>query len=960
MFEITHLVKYVRGALLLGASCLSLCVGAGAQEASAGFNGVVKDRQHSVIPQAHVTLRHVGTNQVKTADTDASGSFSFIGLPGGGIEVIVESSGFATLVVSGLSLSENSTTLAEFSLDVETRLGEKVIVTDPASSTSVRVSSDSSRFESLPFTNRSAFTLLNLAAGVTTQARDEKSLIRGEFGNQASADGAPSTGLSNATPVTPGVGRDAVSEYQVVEMFTAEEDYSDTNYRTVLKAGSNDLHGSLSFDFRHDALQAKGPFGGASDPSFDREWLSGTLGGPIKKNRAYYFFSLDHRHDDAATTAGRRDAATRRIVQTFAQTPTDDTRLLAKVNANVVNDSVSGAYAFGRRRGTTTGTPEGGRLQDPNNFQTESADSHLLMANWTHVFNPNLVNDLSFKFSAAGLKSAPVSSAPQIAFPSINVGSNFRSMLDEGQRVLQLTNMTQWLWHNQTFKFGGDFKRTSLETRRLNLFGAGVIFVPCDFPGEPGCPSAASDAEIPVLSAYINRRRLGGSPAGFAAGPPLPDISNNRVALFAQDEIRFTDLTLSLGLRWEYDTDINGLNQANQARPGRRRAKKSNLGPRFGIAWRLGKGVIRGGHGLYFTEVGLGTRQLELLADGARQPLIRSFGGTLADPFGHVLSGAPPDIFVTSNSFRAPYVQRFALEGQYELHRDLTVSAAYDGRRGRHFGRRVELNLQPDGSRVNAAFGSVLETQSIGETGYDALALNLTKRYARGYALLGTYTLSRATNEENAPTSLLPRVSDPSDPAADRGPSPYDARHRLAISGFVELPLGFTFSGTLNASSNYPFEIIQNHDFSGGRGTNFYRLPVLGRNAGGRELRTGADVNRAIDLFNADAALVGAHGGAIAHVNPNLDLTRRYFSLDLGLFKTFSFGEDKGVRLRLGVDFFNVTNHTNIYGTSPMNISGLQNNVESPNFGEPLGVLPGGVFGAGAPRAAQLSARFSF
>jgi hypothetical protein len=948
--------RFWRG-VLISAFCLVLPAVVNAQEAASSLTGVVKSRKNQVIPQAHVTVRHVGTNQVKTADTDEKGMFTVVGLPGGDVEVVVESSGYATLVVSGLRLSEIVTTEVDFILDVETRPGEKIVATDPATSTSVRMPLV------LPLFGRRFTELALLTPGVTRPSVQENRFsVNGSRDRTFILDGVDGLVNTDASGVNTrllSIGAEAISEFQVARPFTAEEDYAGLNeFDAVVKSGSNSLHGSISFNFRHDALQAKGPFGGDSEPSFDRELIAGTLGGPIKKNRAYYFVTLEHLRDDAATTAGRRDPAARRIVQTFAATPLNETRLTTKINGNIAGDSVGAGYSLARRRGTTPGTPEGGRLQDPNNFQTESFDSHLVTAGWFHIFNPVTVNDLKIRFTAARDETDPVSSAPQIAFPSINVGANFRAGLNERWRTLQLTEKVDWAYGRQTFKFGGEFKRTSLDTRRLDLFGAGVVFVPCDFPGERGCPTAASDVEIPVLLALVNRRRLGVDGAGSTAGEPVPTISNNKNALFLQDDIRFRDLSLNLGLRWQYDTDINGRRQVNRARPGKRESKKTNLGPRFGAAWRLGRGVIRGGHGLYFTEVGLETRQLELVADGARQPLVRSFGGTLGDPFGHVLPGGPPDIFVTGNDFRAPFLQQFSLQGDYEVTNDLLVSAAYQGRRGSHFGRKVEVNLLPDGGRVNAAFGSVRETQSVGETSYDALVLNVSRRYRRGYAFMGLYSLSRARDEENASASLLSAVSDPSDPALDRGPSPYDARHRLGASGLVDLPWRLTLSGNVVAASSYPFEINQNHDFSEGRRANFYRLPVLGRNAGARGIRTGADVNRAVDIFNANEALVRAHSGPLGHVEPGIDLTHPYFSLDLALQKTFEFSEK--ARLRVGVEVFNVTNHTNIYGTSPMNISGLQNNVESPNFGKPLGVLPGGVFGAGAPRAAQLTARFSF
>ena len=224
--------------------------------------------------------------------------------------------------------------------------------------------------------------------------------------------------------------------------------------------------------------------------------------------------------------------------------------------------------------------------------------------------------------------------------------------------------------------------------------------------------------------------------------------------------------------------------------------------------------------------------------------------------------------------------------------------------------------------------------------------------------MTGSYTLSKTSDEANELLEFIGGTSDPLNPQLDFGSSSFDARHRLTFIGNFKLSKDVIVTPIIRASSSLPFEIVQNHDFSEGAVTGFFRLPVLGRNAGNRQVHTGADVNRAIDSFNANPSLVMAHGGPLAHVDPNLDLSRPYFSLDLRVTKGFSFKEK--ATLEFGIDAFNLFNHTNVMGLSSANSSGLQNNVETPNFGKPLGVLPGGMFGPNAPRAFKLIAKFSF
>lgn len=274
------------------------------------------------------------------------------------------------------------------------------------------------------------------------------------------------------------------------------------------------------------------------------------------------------------------------------------------------------------------------------------------------------------------------------------------------------------------------------------------------------------------------------------------------------------------------------------------------------------------------------------------------------------------------------------------------------------------MNRRADGSRVNDDFGSVLETQSLGHTSYNALTVDLKRSLENGFAFIrhylfdATYTLSRSNDQGNQLLSFLSEVSYPGDLQLDRGPASFDARHRFAFTGIFDLMKNISVAPSIVMRSTLPFEIIQNHDFSEGVSSGFYRLPVLSRNAGNRQIRSGVDMNRAIDTFNANPDLVLAHGGPISHVDPRLSLSRTFFSLDCQVTKKVQFGEH--MSLEVGVESFNLFNRTNVIGLSSANPSGLQNNVESPSFGKPLGVTGGGFFTPGSPRAFQLTTRLTF
>lgn len=288
----------------------------------------------------------------------------------------------------------------------------------------------------------------------------------------------------------------------------------------------------------------------------------------------------------------------------------------------------------------------------------------------------------------------------------------------------------------------------------------------------------------------------------------------------------------------------------------------------------------------------------------------------------------------------------------------MLLTADYIGTRGRRFQRQVEVNLQENGSRLNPAFGSVVQTETIAPTTFDGLLLTARRRFAHNFQFLASYTLLRSIDEDNDLLGFISKSSLPPDPSIDRGPAPNESRQRFVLSGIYSAPWGIQFSPILTTYSSVPVEIVQNHDFSEGYQTGFYRLPGLQRNAGNRQVHNSADINAAIDSFNANPALVSEHGGPIAHVAPGISLAHDFFSLDFRLVKQFTWSER--YRLEVGGEAFNIANHINIFGIANTNFAGLQNNVESPNFGQPLGVTPGGVFGTGGPRAFQLVTKFYF
>ena len=251
------------------------------------------------------------------------------------------------------------------------------------------------------------------------------------------------------------------------------------------------------------------------------------------------------------------------------------------------------------------------------------------------------------------------------------------------------------------------------------------------------------------------------------------------------------------------------------------------------------------------------------------------------------------------------------------------------------------------------------DLQSTANTHYDALWLTVDHRFAQRFQFHGAYTLSKALNYANydqVPFGYPP--VDPTNLHREYGPTPNDQRHRLVLQGTVDLPLGLRFAPLWTYGSGVPMDILLGDD-SG------KRVPELGRNAGGRQFHTGAELNAFLTQLNSAGAVNGSLGTPFPMVSPNARFDDTFNSFDMRLSKDIRLGER--FNLQIIGEAFNLFNKINVLGTSKNNYSGFFNALvpdsnnpgHSSAFGTPVSQA-GGVFGSGGPRAFQLAAKFSF
>ena len=307
----------VRFVLLCAFALLSVTTALSqAQSNAADLSGTIQDQNKAVVPGATVTARNKATNQTRTATSNDDGVYVFLNLPPAEYEITVEATNFKKAVISSIRLTVGQSA----TLDVPLEIGQQSIsvdITDAAteaietSRTNVANTIDQQRINNLPINERSA---TGFALTISTVGRDNGRPIGpaptsglnigGQRGRSTlvQVDGADFTDNSvNAARST--VSQEAVQEYQVTTNSYAPEFGRATGgiVNVVTKGGGNDIHGNVFGFIRHKTIQSRNAFAPLIDndpgkkPPFTRGQYGLTFGGPLVKDRTFFFYSFEQR-----------------------------------------------------------------------------------------------------------------------------------------------------------------------------------------------------------------------------------------------------------------------------------------------------------------------------------------------------------------------------------------------------------------------------------------------------------------------------------------------------------------------------------------------------------------------------------------------------------------------------------------------------------------------------------------
>ncbi len=993
----------LRGAAL--AVLLLTAVSAHAQQsATATLSGVVSDPNGAVVSGAQVTATLTATGLKRETTTNEDGLYTLSALPPGEYEVKVQAQGFAHKVVGAvvaLQVGQGTTLdvtlqIASTTLTVTVDEVNNVPLLDTLSS-DVDGVINRREIENLPLNGRNFLELALLIPGNAPAPNFDptktNTIVISSAGQLGRGGSVTVDGADINDDVVGGavqnISQDAVQEFQIAtNRFSAQQGRSGSSViNIVTKSGTNEFHGSGAFYFRDRKLQglpATFDRGLTEDPPFDREQYVFTLGGPIKRDKAWFFGAFEYRNQDGAVLVGERNLATRSIVRNFAAAPLNDLLFTTRADWSPTSaDRLSFRYSLQDEDDIAASTLDRS-IGSASQRQASNNRAQSFIANYTRVISPRDLNSFSFSLNSFDNEILPVAPGPQLTFPSIQDGTSFRVPQGTKQFRVQFSDTFTMVRGNHTLNFGGEVQHVGSDLD-LRVFQQGRIEFIEDFPDfDRNGDGVVNDNDllfaVTLRSAFPDRPLV------------LPDANNRYFAAFFQDDWRVTrNLTLNLGLRYELDTDVKNISRVDELNPlilpflnGTRSRDTNNFAPRFGFNYSFDdeRTSVHGGYGVYYDRVTLEIQTLERGLDGRALPVEVRAGNiffipppclfdpacgqfpppapTLANPFtGFVLPGAGAGgINIIDNDLQNPMVQQVNLGVQRQFGRDLVVRADYLHNFGTHFiiGRTI-------GSVFNPVVGGpdlVKNLESSVKTKYDGLLLSVEKRYANRYQVRASYTLSKAFNYAN--DDQIPFSNGPIDSnnlQLEYGPTPNDQRHRFTFSGVIDMPYNIRLSPIYTLASGVPMDILLPDGSA--------RIPSLQRNAGGRLFHTGAELNAFIEQLNAAG---GVGGQPLPFVPEDARFNDTFNSLDLRVSKVFRFGERFTVEPIAEV--FNLFNVTNVLGTSKSNYSGFSNVLvrdssdpsdpgflRSSRFGQPVNTA-GGVFGSGGPRAFQFAARVTF
>jgi hypothetical protein len=657
---------FVLAACLLPASPVASAQGVGA---SADLTGTVTDPLSAAIPNAKITTIDIAKGGQRTVVTDEHGFYRVSGLAPASYRVSVERGGFQTEIVSAVALTVGQTLVLDFRLklsgvstEVEVTSELPVVETERAGQANTLTQQ---YIAELPINRRDYLTFTLLTPGVsdsTRMASDVDFRVKqtpqsglsfygsNGRGNSVTVDGGEANGDTGG--VRPTLSQDAVQEFQINRSNYSADlgGASGASITIVSKSGSNTLHGSMYGFFRDDVFDARNPFsfsqalkpGQTFNPanadstgvpikdSLSRQQFGATLGGPIQRDKTFFFVAFEGLRQDAQTAVPLltntnifRPTAAQKAVLSPAQVSALTIKSSALGNTLddfIINsfESNGGLFPFNTREYQASGRfdhrfsdrnqvfvrysythdlEENPDLQSLTGFSRGSSihnSDNTIQGSWFHQFSANTSNEARAQWNYDSFNVIPnVLGQVGLDIPGFATFGNqiFIPSLSILRRPEFADNLTM-IRGRHTMKMGGTGLFRGNHTESHTFFPGRFVF--------GSLPGALLPAALGLSTITLNSLQTAkfGLPQFYQQGFDNPTLNATRpyAAFYWQDSWAMrSNFTLNFGVRYELDAQYGNLN-----------TDKDNFAPRVSFAWdpfKDHKTVVRGGFGLFYGPI---------------------------------------------------------------------------------------------------------------------------------------------------------------------------------------------------------------------------------------------------------------------------------------------------------------------------------------------------------------------
>ncbi|MGP0076622.1 MAG: carboxypeptidase regulatory-like domain-containing protein [Bryobacteraceae bacterium] len=804
-------------------------------QAPGNVHGVVTDESGALVPHANVTVSNAA-GPVKTATSGDDGNYSISGLAPGKYTVQAASPGLQQAKPFAVDLTGAPNVTADLQLQVVAEKQEVTVQENAGPQVSVD-----------PSQNAGALVL----RGADLQAlSDDPDDLQADLEALAGPSAGPSGGQIYIDGFTGGTlpSKDSIREIRINQNpFSPEYDKLGYGRIEILtKPGTDKLHGNVFADIGDGIWDARNPFAAQKAPFLQRNF-GGSLSGALGKKASFFLDVQDRDINNGNIINGFQVDPNTFLPVPFNSVfsaPQNRFRISPRIDYQL-NDNNTLTFRYGYTRNDLEDQGAGNLSLLSRAVHTLDTD-HTLQIIETAVINSKVINETRFQIYHTEEDQMANSLLPSITVAgAFNGGGAQVGRTTDTENHYELQNYTTVNSGSHTWKFGVRTRAVTINNFSPQNFGGSYDFNPggigglnCEIasPDPADCATlssiqlysdtlqfmAASPLTGAALASALQQHGLGPSQFSITTGIALANVNMVDVGAFVGDDWRVKpNLTLSLGLRFETQTDIHDWH---------------DWAPRIGFAWAPGqnknnprpKTVFRGGFGMFYDRVSEQNIETAERYGFLQQQYVIPQSAANPIPFEPNIAGlptglqllAPHTLQLLDSNLHAPYILQEAFTVERQLPKNTTISESYVNSHGLHELRSADINAPLPGSYTGPGTGifplyaeyqtnPVLLMESSGLYNQWQLITNVRTQLSQRVSLNGYYQYGRTYSNTDGIGTLS---ANPYSMQGEYGPSFNDERNRVFVGGNIATWWGITASPFFTGNTGAPFNIITGTD----------------------------------------------------------------------------------------------------------------------------------------------------